>query len=61
MVKIGQKLVHVVCERPPREITRLDLMAYLDPASNPRSEPQRLFATNCKSFEMDPNIQGIAM
>ena len=29
--------------------TRLDLMAYLDPASNPRSKPQRLCATNCKS------------
>ena len=36
-----------------REITRLDIMAYLDPASNPRSKPQRLCATNCKSSTPD--------
>ena len=28
-------------------------MAYLDPASNPRSKPQRLCATNCKSSTPD--------
>ena len=28
-------------------------MAYLDPASNPRSKPQRLCATNCKSSTSD--------
>ena len=31
----------------PREIARLDIMAYLDPASDPGSKPQRLGATNC--------------
>ena len=36
-----------------REITRLDLMAYLDPASNPGSKPQRLGATNFKSSTSD--------
>ena len=36
-----------------REITRLDIMAYLDPASNPRSKLQRLCATNCKSSTPD--------
>ena len=39
--------------RGTREITRLDIMAYLDPASNPRSKPQRLCATNCKSSTPD--------
>ena len=33
------------------------LMAYLDPASNPRSKPQRLCATNCKSSTPASNIQ----
>ena len=28
-------------------------MAYLDPASNPRSKPKRLCATNCKSSAPD--------
>ena len=28
-------------------------MAYLDPASNPRSKPQMLCATNCKSSTPD--------
>ena len=28
-------------------------MAYLDPASNPGSKPQRLGATNCKSSTSD--------
>ena len=28
-------------------------MAYLDPASNPRSKPQRLCSTNCKSSTPD--------
>ena len=28
-------------------------MAYLDPGSNPRSKPQRLCATNCKSSTVD--------
>ena len=28
-------------------------MAYLDPASNPRSKPQRLCAKNCKSSTPD--------
>ena len=28
-------------------------MAYLDPASNPRSKPKRLCATNCKSSTPD--------
>ena len=28
-------------------------MTYLDPASNPRSKPQRLCATNCKSSTPD--------
>ena len=28
-------------------------MAYLEPASNPRSKPQRLCATNCKSSTPD--------
>ena len=32
---------------------RLDIMAYLDPASNPGSKPQRLGATNCKSSTSD--------
>ena len=36
-----------------REITRLDLMAFLDPASNPRWKPQRMCATNCKSSTPD--------
>ena len=36
-----------------REITRLDIMAYLDPASNPGSKPQRLGVTNCKSSTSD--------
>ena len=36
-----------------REITRLDLKAHLDPASNPRSKPQRLCTTNCKSTTPD--------
>ena len=36
-----------------RDITRLDIMAYLDPASNPGSKPQRLGATNCKSSTSD--------
>ena len=35
------------------KITKLDIMAYLDPASNPRSKPQRLCATNCKSSTPD--------
>ena len=35
------------------EITRLDIMAYLDPASNPRSKQQRLCATNYKSSTPD--------
>ena len=29
-----------------REITRLDIMTYLDPASNPGSKPQRFDPTN---------------
>ena len=36
-----------------REITRLDIMASLDPALNPGSKPQRLDATNCKSSTSD--------
>ena len=39
--------------RHSREITRLDIMAYLVPATNPRSKPQRLCATNCKSSAPD--------
>ena len=35
------------------EITRLDILAYLDPASNPGSKPQRLGATNCKNSASD--------
>ena len=31
----------------------LDLMAYLDPVFDPRSKPQRLGATNCKSSTSD--------
>ena len=31
----------------------LDIMAYLDPASNPGSKPQRLGATNFKSSTSD--------
>ena len=36
-----------------RLLLRLDIMAYLDPASNPGSMPQRLAATNCKSSTSD--------
>ena len=32
-----------------RLLGRIYIMAYLDPASNPGSKPQRLGATNCKS------------
>ena len=35
------------------EITRLDIMAYLEPASNFGSKPQRLDAANCKSSTPD--------
>ena len=35
------------------EITRLDLMAYLDPASNLRPKPQRFSAKKCKSSTSD--------
>ena len=35
-----------------REITRLDIMAYLDPATNPGSKPKRLGATNCKILQI---------
>ena len=31
------------------EKTRLDIMAYLDPASNPGSKSQGLGVTNCKN------------
>ena len=40
-----------LCNLGFREITRLDIMAYIDPASNPGSKPQRLGATNCKSSD----------
>ena len=36
-----------------REITRLDIMDYLDPASNSGSKPQRLGATNYKNSTSD--------
>ena len=39
--------------RGTREITRLDIMAYLDPAFNPGSKPQRLGVTSCKSSTSD--------
>ena len=35
------------------EITRLDIMASLDPALNPGSKPQRSGAKNCKSSTSD--------
>ena len=35
------------------EITRLDIMAYLDPASTPGSKPQRFSVKNCKSSTSD--------
>ena len=36
-----------------REITRLDIMAYLDSASNPGSKPQRFNVKNFKSSTSD--------
>ena len=36
-----------------RLLDRLDLMAHLDLASNPRSKPQSLCVTNCKSSTPD--------
>ena len=36
-----------------REITRLEMMAYLDPASNPGSKPERFGVTNCKNSTSD--------
>jgi hypothetical protein len=36
-----------------REITRLDIMAYLDTASNPGSKPKRFSVKNCKSSTSD--------
>jgi hypothetical protein len=36
-----------------RDIIRLDIMTYLDPASNTGSKPQRLGATNFKSSTSD--------
>ena len=47
------KLSHTAPALGTRVITRLDLMAYLGPASNPRSKSQRLCATNCKSSTPD--------
>ena len=41
--------------RGTREITRLDIMAYFDPASNPGSKPQRLSDKNCKSCTWKQN------
>ena len=36
-----------------RLLGKLDLMAYLDPASNPWSKPQRFSVRNCKSSTPD--------
>ena len=36
-----------------REITRLDLMAYLEPPSNPGSKPQKFSVKYCKSSTSD--------
>ena len=36
-----------------KEITRLDIMAYPDPASNPGSKPQRFSVKNYKSSTSD--------
>ena len=36
-----------------REITRLDIMAYLNPTCNPGSKPQRFRVKNCKSSTSD--------
>ena len=38
---------------PKKRPALIGLMAYLDPASNPRSKPQRLCATSCKSSTPD--------
>ena len=42
----------------PKEMTRLDIMAYVDPASNHGSKPQRLSDKNCKSCTMKQNTFG---
>ena len=47
------RLQHLGQKQGTREYTRLDIMAYLDPASNPRSKPKRLGAANCKSSTSD--------
>ena len=65
MVFQGKKSNFLAFPLGTREITRLDLMAYLNPAFNPRSKPQRLCATNCKSSPPDKvqtfrNIFGIS-
>ena len=39
-------------------MTSLDIMTYLDPASNPGSKPQRLSDKNCKSCTMKQNTFG---
>ena len=36
-----------------RRITRLNIMTYIDSASNPGSKQQRLGATNCENFTLD--------
>ena len=42
------RLQHLGQKQGTREITRLNIMAYLDPASNPGSKSQRLGAKNYK-------------
>ena len=44
--------------RGTREITRLDIMAYFDPASNPGSKPQRLSDENDKSCNWKKTFWG---
>ena len=39
------------CFVRPRDVTRLNIMAYLDPASNPESKPQMFSDKNAKSWE----------